>query len=80
MTGECERPAIEHLDRLERPVADERMVAFVASGLEPSQQRLDETEQIEVHPTPVDEALQMIKRGEIEDAKSIATLLYWRFL
>ena len=61
-------------------IADERMVAFVASGLEPSQQRLDETEQIEVHPTPVDEALQMIKRGEIEDAKSIATLLYWRFL
>jgi ADP-ribose pyrophosphatase len=61
-------------------IADERMFAFLACGLEPTQQRLDATEQIEVHPTGVDEALRMIKAGEIEDAKTIATLLFWRFL
>ena len=53
------------------------MVAFVADGLVPSQQKLDDTEQIEVHPLHPDEVLRMLKAQEIEDGKSIATLLYW---
>lgn len=61
-------------------IADERMFAFLARGLEPSHQRLDAAEQISVHPTPVDEVLRMIKAREIEDAKTIATFLFWRFL
>jgi ADP-ribose pyrophosphatase len=61
-------------------IADERMHAFVARGLEPTEQRLDATEQIEVHPTAATEVLRMIKSGEIEDAKTIATVLFWKFL
>jgi ADP-ribose pyrophosphatase len=57
-------------------VSDERMYAFVASGLTRTQQHLDATEQIEVFPLPADEVLGMLQRGEIEDAKSIATLLF----
>ena len=58
-------------------ITDEHMVAFVADGLVPSQQKLDDTEQIEVHPLHPDEVLRMLKAQEIEDGKSIATLLYW---
>lgn len=57
-------------------VSNERMHAFVATGLSPVAQRLDQTEQIEVFPLAKDEVLAMIRRGEIEDAKSIAVLLY----
>jgi ADP-ribose pyrophosphatase len=61
-------------------IADERMCAFLASGLEPTHQQLDATEQIEVHPTEVAQVVRMIKAGEIEDAKTIATVLFWRYL
>lgn len=59
-------------------VSDERMHAFVATGLTQAAQHLDATEQIEVFPLPADEVLRMLQRGEIEDAKSIATLLFHR--
>ena len=58
-------------------ITDEHMVAFVADGLVPAQQKLDDTEQIEVHPLPADEVLRMVKAREIEDGKSIATILFW---
>ena len=58
-------------------ITDERMHAFVARGLVQTGQQLDETEQIEVHPTTREEVLRMIKANEIEDAKSIATVLFW---
>lgn len=61
-------------------IADERMFAFVARGLEPTQQRLDATEQIEVHPTAPEAVIRMIQAGEIEDAKTIATVLFWQLL
>ncbi len=61
-------------------IADERMFAFVARGLEPTRQQLDDTEQIEVHPTAVAEVMRMIEAGEIEDGKTIATVLFWRFV
>lgn len=57
--------------------SDERMYAFVARDLVRTTQRLDATEQIEVHERSVDEVLRMIREREIEDAKSIATVLYW---
>jgi ADP-ribose pyrophosphatase len=57
-------------------VSNERMHAFVATGLTPSQQALDATEQIEVFPLAHEEVLRMVQAGEIEDAKSIAVLLY----
>jgi ADP-ribose pyrophosphatase len=61
-------------------VSNERMHAFVATDLTLAQQALDETEQIEVFPLAPAEVLRMLKEGLIEDAKSIAVLLYYRLL
>lgn len=61
-------------------ISNERMHAFVASGLTPSQQDLDDTEQIEVFPLAPAEVLRMVRAGEIEDAKSLTVLLYHRLL
>jgi ADP-ribose pyrophosphatase len=58
-------------------ISDERMYAFVARDLVRTEQRLDPTEQIEVHERSVDDVLRMIREREIEDAKTIATVLYW---
>jgi ADP-ribose pyrophosphatase len=61
-------------------VSDERMHAFVATGLTECAQKLDATEQIEVFPRTPAEVLDMLRQGEIEDAKSIAVLLYQRLM
>jgi ADP-ribose pyrophosphatase len=58
-------------------ICDEVMHAFVADGLVPTQQKLDDSEQIEVHALHPDEVLRMVKAREIEDAKSIAIILFW---
>lgn len=58
-------------------ISDERMFVFVARGLVPTQQKLDPVERIEPVPTTVDEVLRMIKMGEIQDAKTIASVLFW---
>jgi len=59
-------------------VTDERISVFVATGLEETAQRLDAVEDIAVHPSTLDAAIDAIARGEIDDAKTIATLLYYR--
>ena len=56
------------------------MHAFVASDLTPTQQDLDDTEQIEVFPLAPDEVLRMLRAGQVEDAKSLTVLLYHRLL
>jgi ADP-ribose pyrophosphatase len=56
----------------------ERLDAYLAEDLSRVGQTLDATEEIAVHPTPVREAMEMIRRGTIEDAKTIATLLYYQ--
>lgn len=61
-------------------ISNERMHAFVASELTLGQQELDETEQIDVVLLAPAEVLRMLKEGLIEDAKSIAVLLYHRLL
>lgn len=58
-------------------ISNERMVGFVAEGLTPTRQQLDDTEQIEVHPVAAEEVLRMVREHEIEDAKTIATFLFW---
>jgi ADP-ribose pyrophosphatase len=58
-------------------VTDERMHAFVARDLRAVGQKLEDDEQIVVRETPFSECLTMIREGRIEDAKSIAVLLYW---
>ena len=61
-------------------VMTEKLYAFAAYDLEQETTSLDEGEEIEVMPTDLDDAIQMIRDGMIQDAKTIATLLtYDRF-
>ncbi|MBW1779925.1 MAG: NUDIX hydrolase [Deltaproteobacteria bacterium] len=54
--------------------SDERIHIFCASDLSPAKQKLDRDEILHVHEVPFDQALKMIQRGEIEDAKTICGL------
>jgi ADP-ribose pyrophosphatase len=61
-------------------ILTEKMFAFAALDLEHNQQALEEGEEIELTPTAWDEAIEMIRDGQIVDGKTIATLLiYDRF-
>jgi ADP-ribose pyrophosphatase len=56
---------------------NEILFTYVAEELTFVGQDLDETEKIDVIPTPLSQALQMIKEGTIHDAKTICALLYF---
>jgi ADP-ribose pyrophosphatase len=56
----------------------ERMWAFVAEDLRHVGQALEETERITVEVIGLDKTMQMIGSGEVCDAKTIATLLYYQ--
>ncbi len=58
-------------------IISERIYAFAAFDLEPATVDPDEGEEIEVVPTPFGEAMDMVRDGSIQDAKTIATLLYY---
>ncbi len=55
-------------------ICTERMYVFVASGLTPTQQNLDEGEEIEVCIHTIEQVRQMLVDGVFEDAKTIAGL------
>jgi ADP-ribose pyrophosphatase len=55
---------------------DEVIHLFAAFDLEPIPQRLESDEVIEVVPTPIGEALELIWRGELRDAKSVVALIH----
>ncbi|MGO8672390.1 MAG: NUDIX domain-containing protein [Capsulimonadaceae bacterium] len=50
--------------------------AFLALGLEPCERDADDDEFIELVRLPLDEAIGLIGKGELQDAKSVAALLY----
>jgi ADP-ribose pyrophosphatase len=54
---------------------DEFIHAFLARGLEPSRLAADEDENIEVVRYPLPRVVEMIRTGEIQDAKTIAAVL-----
>jgi ADP-ribose pyrophosphatase len=54
---------------------EERIFTYLATGLEKCDQHLDDDEEIEVVRMPFAEALALVQSGEIDDAKSIITLL-----
>ena len=56
-------------------ILTERMHTFLGLDLEKTEAAPEEGEEIEVVPTPLDEVLEMIRSGEIADAKTIATVL-----
>src|SRR5579863_8452398 len=53
---------------------DERITLFMARELSGAERQLDHDEVINVERVPLDEAMRMIRRGEILDAKTIAAL------
>jgi len=55
--------------------SDERVHLFLATELTAARQELDADEVLAVHRMPLAQALDMITRGEIQDAKSICALL-----
>ncbi len=56
------------------------MHPFVAEGLTAGDHAREEGENIDNLVVPWSEALAMVDRGEIEDAKTICTLLLWERL
>ena len=54
---------------------DEKIWLFLARGLEPTAQRLDDDEVLAVERLGLGEAVAQAARGEIHDAKSVAALL-----
>lgn len=57
---------------------NEAIHLFVARGLTPTGQRLEEGEHITVEPRTLARCLRMIETGEIEDAKTILGILWYR--
>lgn len=55
--------------------ATERMHAYLATGLTPSKLAADDDENIQVVRIPFARAIEMIQSGEIQDGKTIASLL-----
>jgi ADP-ribose diphosphatase len=51
--------------------SDERIYLFVATGLVPCEQKLDEDEILTNHLFPFDHAMAMVESGEIQDATTI---------
>jgi len=61
-------------------ILSEKMYAFAAYDLEAQETSLDEGEEIELAPVAFDEAIELIRTGDIRDGKTIATILmYDRF-
>ena len=54
--------------------SDERIHIYMATGLIPAAQNLDADELLTVHPFELQSVLAMITDGDIEDAKTIASL------
>ena len=81
---ELEEEAGRRAGRLERlgsiwttpGFTDEVIHLFAAFDLEPIPQRLESDEVIDVVPTPIGEALELIWSGELRDAKSVVALIH----
>lgn len=58
-------------------ILDERMYAFVAKGLVAGDAAREIGEQIENYVVSPQELEQLLRSGQIEDAKTLATLLYY---
>ncbi len=56
---------------------DEYLHAFVATELTPEQADGDEDEDITLEPLTLEETMAQLEAGEIEDAKSLATLMLY---
>lgn len=60
--------------------SDEVITLYRATGLERAETNLDKNEIIELRSVSLDEGLEMIKDGRIQDSKTMMALLYERML
>ena len=58
-------------------ILSEKLYVFTAYDLQHTETALEEGEDIAVHPMALDEAMEMIHDGRIQDAKTIAGVLYY---
>jgi ADP-ribose pyrophosphatase len=58
-------------------ILSEKMYVFTAYDLQHSETALEEGEDITVHAVALEEAVEMIRDGQIQDAKTVAGLLYY---
>ena len=70
---------IQHL-HLSNSVSDELAILYLASGLQQHEAEPEDTEQLVVKKLPFDEVYQMVCRGEITDAMTVAAVLKVRLL
>jgi ADP-ribose pyrophosphatase len=62
-------------------ILDEKMHLFLATALTAGQMALEQGEDIQPFVCAWDEAVSMVRRGEIRDAKTLVGLLYYeRFM
>ena len=54
--------------------SNERIHIFLATDLVPASQNLDKDEMLDIHEVELDDAMQMIHTGKIQDGKTIAGL------
>lgn len=73
----CNMEDMEFLISIRSTVAfcDERIDVYVAKNLVKSKQNLDEDEFINVYPCTTEELSEMIYKGEIQDSKTIASIM-----
>lgn len=57
---------------------NEKIDIYVATGLTPGKQHLDEDEYVDVKAYTVDELISKILSGEIEDSKTVAAILAYK--
>ena len=75
----------QHMQRLHAfyaapGILDERMALFAATDLTAGEPAREASEQIENLLVSWDEALDMVRRGEICDAKTIVGLMFWHLI
>lgn len=56
-------------------ITDEVGYVFVATGLTEGETRFEETEDLAIRKLPLDDAVSMVRRGDITDAISVAAIL-----
>ncbi len=61
--------------QLSNSVSDEISVSFLATGIHSGTPNPEEDEKIEIRKVHFDEVVEMVRRGEIKDALSVATIL-----
>ena len=76
-TGYTTDEELEHLITIATAIAycDEIIEVYVARGLKKTEQHLDPDEFIEVEPYEINDLVSMIYAGEIQDSKTIASIM-----